>query len=239
MIGIKSDVGNVRKLNEDYSVYKEEDNYRIYVVADGMGGHNAGEIASKMASKKVIEFIYNKFGAIDEKDILKKAVEYANAEVYKFAHTDDIYIGMGTTLVACLITKNIINIANVGDSSCLGITGNDIIKLTKDHSLVQELLDFGSITEEEAKLHAQKNIITRAIGTKEFVEVDIFDVGKEKFNLFMLCTDGLSNEVSEKDILSILKEKVELNEACDKLVTLAKMRGGRDNITVMLFGGEV
>ncbi|ATD54919.1 Stp1/IreP family PP2C-type Ser/Thr phosphatase [Clostridium chauvoei] len=239
MVGIKSDVGNVRKLNEDYALYKEEEKYRVFVVADGMGGHNAGEVASEMASKKVIEFIEKNFNYENRYNILKEAVEYANIKVYEFSHGEEEYRGMGTTLTACLITDEFIQVANVGDSSCYGIKGEVIEKITKDHSLVQELLDFGSITEEEAEKHPQRNIITRAIGTKEWVEVDIFKVNPKKYNLFLLCSDGLSNEVKSNDILSILSEYSNLGEVCEILIDLAKSRGGRDNITVVLFEGEV
>ncbi|AYE33119.1 Stp1/IreP family PP2C-type Ser/Thr phosphatase [Clostridium septicum] len=239
MVGIKSDVGNVRKLNEDYALYKEGDKYKIFVVADGMGGHNAGEVASEMASRKVIEFIESNFNYENRYNILKDAVEYANLKVYEFSHGEAEYRGMGTTLTACLVTKEFIQVANVGDSSCYGIKGEKLKKITRDHSLVQELLDFGSITEEEAEKHPQRNIITRAIGTKEWVEVDIFKINPDEYDLFLLCSDGLSNEVKGNDVLSILSEYSDLNKICDILVDLAKSRGGRDNITVLLFEGEV
>ena len=146
---------------------------------------------------------------------------------------------MGTTLTACLITNKFIQIANVGDSSCFGIRNKNIEKITKDHSLVQELLDLGTISEEEAAKHPQKNVITRAIGTKDWVDIDVFNIELGKFQTLMLCSDGLSNEVNKQDILSIINEVDNINIACEKLVDVAKSRGGRDNITVMLFEGEV
>ncbi|WP_460287828.1 Stp1/IreP family PP2C-type Ser/Thr phosphatase [Clostridium sp. CTA-7] len=239
MVGIKSDVGNVRNLNEDYAEFYEEDNFKIYVVADGMGGHNAGEIASKTASKSLIKYIKDNFENGSSKDILKDAIKHANLKVYNLSHCKETYNGMGTTIVACLITKNNIQIANVGDSCCFGIKSNSITKITKDHSLVQELLDCGSISEEQAIKHPQKNVITRAIGTEEVVEIDIFNLKQNKFDFFVMCTDGLTNEINLEEVLSFEIEEKDLQDICDKLVELARSKGGRDNITVMLFGGEV
>lgn len=239
MTGIKSDVGIVRELNEDYAKYIENEKFKVYVVADGMGGHNAGEVASKMAVEKIIKYIEDNFTNENKEEILKKAVLYANEQVYFFSHKEEKYTGMGTTLTACIIANNFIQVANVGDSSCFGITKEKIEKLTKDHSLVQELLDLGTINEEEAANHPQKNVITRAIGTKDWVDVDVFNIQPGKFQALMLCSDGLSNEVSKYDILSVINKSDNFNIACEKLVDIAKGRGGRDNITVMLFEGEV
>ena len=146
---------------------------------------------------------------------------------------------MWTTLVAALVYEDEVIVANVGDSSCFGIIGNDIIKITKDHSLVQELIDSGSITEEEGRNHPKKNVITRALGTNNVVKIDIFKIHINTYDKYLLCTDGLSNEVLEEEILREIKNINDYNTACDKLVLLAKNRGGRDNITVLLFGGEV
>lgn len=239
MIGIKSDVGNLRNLNEDYAEFYEDENFKIYVVADGMGGHNAGEIASKTASKSLIKYIRDNFENINSTEILEKAIKHANLKVFNLAHCNETYNGMGTTLVACLITKDKIQVANVGDSSCYGIKANKVTKLTKDHSLVQELLDCGSISKEQAINHPQKNVITRAIGTEEVVDIDVFDIEKGKFEFFLMCSDGLSNEIDLEEVLSFEIEEKYLQNICDKLTELAKIKGGRDNITVMLFGGEV
>ncbi|MEG0134307.1 MAG: Stp1/IreP family PP2C-type Ser/Thr phosphatase [Clostridium sp.] len=239
MIGIKSDVGIVRELNEDYARCIENDKFKIYVVADGMGGHNAGEVASKMATDKIISYIEENFSEENKKDILKESVIYANEEVYSFSHKEEEYTGMGTTLTACFITAEFIQVANVGDSSCFGIGNESIEKITKDHSLVQELLDIGTINEEQAIKHPQKNVITRAIGTKDWVDIDIFNIEIGKFKTLMLCSDGLSNEINKDDILYIINREDDFNMACEKLVDIAKGRGGRDNITVMLFEGEV
>ncbi|MBU5454021.1 Stp1/IreP family PP2C-type Ser/Thr phosphatase [Caproiciproducens sp. MSJ-32] len=239
MVGVKTDLGNIRSLNEDYFEFYESDNYKIYVVADGMGGHNAGEVASKTAARALVEYIKNNYQDEENKELLKAAIEYANKQVYELANEDETYNGMGTTIVACYITRDFIQIANVGDSACFGVKDKEIIKITKDHSLVQELLDAGSISKEEAENHPNKNIITRAIGTYKNVEIDIFDIDKSQYNLFILCTDGLTNEVSLEEISNEIVQDRDLQNICENLVGLAKKNGGRDNITVMLVGGEV
>lgn len=239
MTGIKSDLGNIRNLNEDYAEFYEGENYKIYVLADGMGGHNAGEIASKAATKALIKYIRDNMDIYNTKELLENAVKHTNLKVFNLSHCSESYTGMGTTLVATLITKDKILIANVGDSSCYGIKGEEIVKITKDHSLVQELVDCGSISSEEAINHPQKNVITRAIGTEKNVDVDIFEVSVNKYDFFLMCSDGLSNEVNLDIIKSYNLEETELQNICEKLVDRAKLNGGRDNITVMLFGGEV
>lgn len=238
MVGIKSDVGIVRSLNEDYAGYIEEAEYKLYVVADGMGGHNAGEVASEMAVEAVKLYVEENYKS-EGKNVLKNAINFANSKIYDSARCGNEYKGMGTTLVAALVNENSITIANVGDSSCFGIKGNYINKITKDHSLVQELIDSGSITEEEGRNHPKKNVITRALGTNNIVKVDIFNLDVDVYDKYLLCTDGLSNEVLKDEILEEINDINDYNTACDKLVLLAKNRGGRDNITVLLFGGEV
>lgn len=238
MVGIKSDVGIVRSLNEDYAGYIEEEEFKLYVVADGMGGHNAGEVASEMAVKAVEAYVkenYKEQGT----NVLENAVLFANENIYDKAIEGSEYKGMGTTLVAALVYKNHVIVANVGDSSCFGIIDSNITKITKDHSLVQELIDSGSITEEEGRKHPKKNVITRALGTNNVVKVDIFKVDINTYDKYLLCTDGLSNEVLKEEIFMEINDINDYNTACDKLVLLAKNRGGRDNITVLLFGGEV
>lgn len=238
MVGVKSDVGIVRTLNEDYVGYWEEKKYRLYIVADGMGGHNAGEVASKLAVDSVEEYIKKNISSLGV-DILEKAIKYANYKIFSYSNINEGCQGMGTTITACMQIGDDIIIANVGDSCCFGIRGHEITKITKDHSLVQELIDSGTITEEQGKNHPKKNVITRALGTTSTVEVDIFLEKRNKYNQYLLCSDGLSNEVSNCDIINIIESSSDLNLVCEKLVSLAKDRGGRDNITVLLFGGEV
>lgn len=147
MLGFVTDKGNVRELNEDFLSYSREDEFSIYVVGDGMGGHNAGEVASKRAVESIICFVKENFGVIPLDNLLKDAILHANAKIYSMSQESSGLSGMGTTITAILEVKNIVYIANVGDSACFGINENGIKKLTKDHSLVQELVDSGCITE--------------------------------------------------------------------------------------------
>lgn len=238
MVGIKSDVGMIRSLNEDCAGYIEEADYKLYVVADGMGGHNAGEVASELAVEAVISYVKENYKS-EGKKVLENAVNFANCKIYDTARGGSEYRGMGTTLVAALVNENSVTVANVGDSICFGIKDNYINKITKDHSLVQELIDSGSITEEEGRNHPKKNVITRALGTNNVVKIDIFNIDLKTYDKYLLCTDGLSNELLKEEILEEINDINDYNTACDKLVLLAKNRGGRDNITVLLFGGEV
>ncbi|QLY81975.1 Stp1/IreP family PP2C-type Ser/Thr phosphatase [Clostridium intestinale] len=238
MIGLISDVGKRRPVNEDYADYHETDEYKLFIVADGMGGHNAGEIASKLATEIILEYIKDNWDTFKEDCILENAIKASNKKVLSVSNKDEEFKGMGTTIAACLITELHIYVANVGDSACFMLEEQKLIKVTKDHSLVQELLDSGSITEEEASTHPRKNIITRAVGAYEEVMVDIFKLPKVMKNKYLLCSDGLLNEVTNDEIEDILNN-YDNEEAAKQLVTLANEREGRDNITVLVFGGEL
>lgn len=239
MVGLVSDVGLKRALNEDYAAYYEDADFKIYVVADGMGGHNAGEVASKMAAERIVDYIKCNFSKVDEKELITIAIEEVNREIFNFSMTSDKLNGMGTTVTACLITRRNIYVANVGDSSCIGIKDGVIKKITKDHSLVQELIDSGTISEREAVNHPKKNIITRALGTSFSVCVDVFDVMNGEYEVLLLCSDGLTNELTKEEILEIIMNEENYDDMVKKLVDMAKEKGGRDNITVLLFGGEM
>ena len=196
-------------------------------------------ISSKQAVDDVIDYLKDNYdNESDHQDILKDAICEANYKIYVDSLKNELLNGMGTTITACFVTKNYIQIANVGDSSCLAIKGDIIKKITKDHSLVQELLDSGSITEIEAKNHPHKNVITRAMGTASSVNVDIFKLDKDDFDTLILCSDGLTNELNNDEILETVKNSLTLNESAEKLISLAKQRGGRDNITALIYGGE-
>ena len=238
MVGYLTDIGNSRPLNEDYINYIEEDNFKLYVIADGMGGHNAGEIASKMAVDSIIDYIKNNLQIHENGEILISAVKEANKQIYNASLNSSGYNGMGTTVTACIIIDDKTYIANVGDSCCYIVEGNKISKITRDHSLVQELLDEGSITEEEAFHHPNKNIITRAVGTGSNIDVDLFDISHINFNYIIMCTDGLSDELEKEDILKIVQTSTDINEICRLLINTAKERGGKDNISVLIIGGE-
>ena len=237
MVGYKSDVGIKRKFNEDSLGHFECDSYGIYIVADGMGGHNAGEVASEMVVSNVIEFVKNNIKSLGE-CVLEDAIENVNKKIYEYSVSNLKLSGMGTTITACLVYDGKIVIANVGDSSCFGINSSGLFKLTKDHSLVQQLIDSGSISEEEAINHPNKNIITRAVGTHEDVEVDIFKFDIDEYDKYLMCSDGLTNEVPIERITEIIQKEDDNELACYELVNEANKNGGRDNITVMLFGGE-
>jgi len=239
MVGLVSDVGLKRTLNEDFASCLEKEEFKIYVVADGMGGHNAGEVASQMAAEQIVNYIDEKFFQSKVDDLIVEAVKKANKDIFDFSTTNENLSGMGTTVTACFMTKDFIHIANVGDSCCLAIRNNEIKKITKDHSLVQELIDSGSISEKEAQNHPKKNIITRALGTSSSVNVDIFQLKNNEYDLYILCSDGLTNELTKEEILQVVTEEENYTSMANKLVHLAKEKGGRDNITVLLFGGEM
>ena len=238
MVGFVTDIGNVREINEDYGNHYIGEGYKLYVVADGMGGHNAGEVASKMAVDGMLKFVRENYTEISNNEILIEAVAEVNYKIYKHSLEANNLSGMGTTIAAALMTDECIRVVNVGDSVCYGIEKEAIDKITKDHSLVQELLDTGSITLEEARNHPRKNIITRAVGTNIRVEVDQFTVPRNIYDYFVLCTDGLSNEVSEEEIFNEIRWSKDLKESSKRLVDMAKYAGGKDNITVLVFGGE-
>lgn len=238
MVGILSDIGNFREINEDCVGYFENETVKIYIVADGVGGHNAGEIASKIAVDKTIEYIKSFNGTGDIKEVLRSGILLANEEIYRLSLTKKGLSGMGTTVTACVIYDGKLFIANIGDSSCFIISNSDIIKVTKDHSLVQELIDEGSITEAQARNHPNKNIITRALGTGSRVEVDIFEIPLKDITKIILCTDGLTDELEPREILEYAISSIDNIKACKELIAIAKSRGGRDNISVMIFEGE-
>lgn len=238
MLGVLSDVGNVRKTNEDSVGYFEGSDFDIYAVADGMGGHNAGEVASELAIKVIMEYVKENQHGSDLKEVLSEGIKSANKKIYDVASESDSLKGMGTTITICLKKQDKMVVANVGDSSCYVIDKNrKLIKITKDHSLVQQLLDNGTITEEKARNHPNKNIITRALGTNEEVEVDLFDVDLNNIIKGILCTDGLTNDVTYAEMYDIIMEN-DNDSSCKMLVDLSKSKGGRDNISVIVFEGE-
>ena len=238
MLGILSDVGNVRKTNEDSVGYFEDGDIDIYVVADGMGGHNAGEVASELATKVIIDYIKDNHHNFDMKEVLSEGIRCANKRIYDMANEDDSLKGMGTTITICLKKQNEMVVANVGDSSCYIVDNHKkLLKITRDHSLVQQLLDNGTITEEKARNHPNRNIITRALGTNELVEVDLFDVDLNNVIKCVLCTDGLTNDVTYSEMYDIIMEN-DNDSSCKMLVDLSKSKGGRDNISVIVFEGE-
>ena len=219
----KSDIGRERKTNEDfYYVSKPEDKIRLFILADGMGGYNAGEVASRMAVESAKDYIHKHFAKNkDSKEkleaLLKDAVEYANSVVYKNV---------------CLIYNSRIYIGHVGDSRVYRIRKEFMRRLTKDHSYVQTLVDDGTITKEEAYSHPKKNMLTKALGCVETVEPDVYTKTFIKDDIILMCSDGLTNMIREENIYEIIKQDKE--NAIENLVKQANDNGGLDNITVVI-----
>ena len=235
-----TDIGLVRKVNEDSFLcdFQLKD-LHFYIVADGMGGHNAGEIASSMAIDYVrtyMEKIYMEILMTVENItfMIRKAIQYANERVYKKSIMNSQYVGMGTTFTLVCIYGDHMIIGHVGDSRVYRINSDGIVRLTNDHSLVEELLRNGTIGPEEAANHPQKNVITRALGTSYSIEVDTFVYPIVKEDNILVCSDGLTNEVGELEIQSIVERNTDMNLVCKELIDKAKDFGGYDNITVIV-----
>ena len=239
----KTDIGMVREVNQDY-VFVTEASIgnlpNLLVVADGMGGHRAGEYASRLA----VEVLKQELAASTEESpeaMMKNAITRANERVLEAARQDAKLSGMGTTLVAATVIDRTLYFANVGDSR-LYLLSDDIKQLSKDHSLVQEMVRLGGINQEEAKSHPDKNIITRAIGAKDDVDIDFYEYRLKKGDIILMCTDGLSNMVEDEEMLHIVKCSRDVVEAVEQLIERAKEHGGSDNIGVIVaepFADEV
>lgn len=231
----KTDVGRKREVNQDY-VYVTDKPIgpfpNLLVVADGMGGHKAGDFASKYTVKVLCEEL-EKTDLDKPEDILLKVVGVANHELIKAAHSDVKLEGMGTTLVAATVIGNTLYFANVGDSR-LYLINDKIRQISKDHSLVEEMVRLGGIKAEEAKNHPDKNIITRAMGVKEDVEADIYEYRLKKGDIILMCTDGLSNMVEDEDMFDVIKGSRDIVEAVLQLIDKANKNGGKDNIGVVM-----
>lgn len=235
--GYKTDTGMIREINEDRYLYVNEEEYTLLAVADGMGGHNAGDVASSMLIDEILK--YNlKCGFLNDTEInIEKCIKQANEKIYKHAIEKPGCHGMGTTVTMAIIKGDKVFFANVGDSRGYVIK-DSLEKITIDHSFVEELVMQGRITEEEAKNHPNRNHITRAIGTNSSVHVDIFTVDKSKNDIILLCTDGFINMLDEKEIVDEIKSSINLQEAVDKLVSKANDNGGCDNITVVCYSDK-
>lgn len=230
-----TDTGIIRETNQDYLFASEKsvgNLPNLFIVADGMGGHRAGDYASRHTVERIVASITR---TKEEKpiSILKEAIDKANELLVAESKRDETKSGMGTTLVIASIFDNTMYVANVGDSR-LYICGQSIRQITRDHSLVNEMILMGEISEEEAKNHPDKNVITRAIGVKEHVEADYFEVELTNDELVLLCTDGLTNMISDEEIQKILVNDEILENKAEKLIKRANKNGGSDNITVMI-----
>ncbi len=230
-----TDVGRKREVNQDY-VYVTDESVgpfeNLLVVADGMGGHKAGDFASKYTVNVLREEIEHT-PYKEPEEVLRHAVTIANNKLIDVAATDVKLEGMGTTLVAATIVDKTLYFANVGDSR-LYLINDKIRQMSKDHSLVEEMVRLGGIKAEEARNHPDKNIITRAIGVKKDVEADIYEYRLKKNDVILMCTDGLSNMVENEDIFDIVKGSRDVIEAVQMLIEKANSNGGRDNIGVIV-----
>lgn len=240
----QTDPGKVRSHNEDsVNIVKNMNDEYLVVVADGMGGHKAGEVASSLAVNELAKRFseLSSVGTKEEAVIwLKEIIDEINVKILRYAEEHVDATGLGTTCVCSIITKDFLLFGNVGDSSGYVLKNGKLYKVTRDHTLVNILLENGELTESAAKTHPQKNVLMKALGASEEIEMDIFDVEKTLDGV-LLCSDGLTNMVSVEQMEKILgDEDLELEEQVGKMIMKANMRGGTDNITVacVRFGGE-
>ena len=234
----KTDIGKARDMNQDYYyISPKESLINLYILADGMGGYTGGEIASKLATISVKNYIESNFEKTltEKEDIVKlieNSMEYANMVVYEKSKENKELEGMGTTLEVCLIYNNIVYIGHIGDSRIYIQSKEKLKKLTIDHSYVEKLVKDGTITKEEAINHPKKNMLTKALGCMAFVEVDVTNEELNKDDIILICSDGLTNMVEEETINNVIKE--DYKSAPLKLIELANNNGGYDNITALV-----
>ena len=234
-----SDIGRVRAQNPDAFRIEELDRHTILaVVCDGMGGAKSGNIASRLAIDVFVDEVKNSYkNSMTQEQIgqlLQNAVKLANFTVYDQARQFEDFAGMGTTLVAALLSGKNATIVNVGDSRCYHITRSDIRRITVDHSVVQMMVDRGELTAEEARSYPGRNYITRAVGTEPTVQSDLFAIRVERGDALLLSSDGLHNEVDDQEILFEVVHGVNNDNCCQRLLDIANMRGSPDNVTSVL-----
>lgn len=231
----KTDIGKKRSVNQDYFYCNEGSvgNFQnLLIAADGMGGHRAGDHASKLCVESIVKSISGSIHSTPV-TVFDEAIMTANRVVYEEAMRNPQYEGMGTTVVACALFDKTLYVANIGDSR-LYLISDEIKQITCDHSLVEEMVKNGDITESEARIHPQKNIITRALGINDQVRADYFEISVKTSDIVLLCTDGLTNMVEDDDIEYIVKHSSSIDKAVNSLVAKANENGGYDNITVIL-----
>jgi len=225
-LGIRTDSGRVRQNNQDACGHRSS----LYLVADGMGGYHGGELASRLA----LEAILSAYEGREPVSELRRGFEQANSSIRSHAAANAEYEGMGTTVAALVIMDDHINLAHIGDSRIYRYRSGLLTLLTRDHSLVEELVRQGTLRADEAKNHPQRSILTRALGTTESPGVEYAEAELAKDDIFLLCTDGLTSEVEDSEIGAILAEPIEPQNKADRLVDLANQKGGPDNITVIV-----
>ena len=226
----RTHIGNVRASNQD-ALLVVPGAAGIYGVADGMGGHKAGDVASKMAVAVVSRLLRNEKPS---SELLRSAIEEANRAIYEEQSANPDYSGMGTTMTLVWEDEKRVLLGHVGDSRAYRVRKKAIRQISQDHSMVAEMVRKGYLTPEEARVHPYRNIITRALGTDRTVEVDVEELDKKTGDLFLLCSDGLSEYVQDEEMLLILRKHPSLEEAADVLLQMALEGGGRDNISLVL-----
>ena len=229
-----TDRGRVRRENQDAFYTWQGDGVALGVVCDGMGGAQAGNVASAIAAQRFVEVLSDMPGQPPQR--MKRALELANTAVFQRSRSDPSCRGMGTTLVAAFAKEDVAHILNVGDSRCYHLSAGSVRQVSRDHSLVEELVALGRITPEQARVHPNRNIITRALGTEHQIQGDLFVVELRPGDRLLLCSDGLSNEVEDRELLSLMAPTLE--ESCQNLLRQALDRGAPDNVTVVLLEAE-
>jgi PPM family protein phosphatase len=224
-----TDAGRKRRRNEDAFVHDPP----LFAVADGMGGAQAGEVASRLAAAAFREF--HEADELDPEERVAAIIQEANRRIYERARSDAQASGMGTTITAALLVGNAVAVGHVGDSRAYRLRGDRLEQLTEDHSLVADLVRSGRLTAAEADTHPQRSVITRALGTDPEVDVDTFTVDAEPGDVFLLCSDGLTTMVADEEITETIRAADDLAQATKALVKVANRAGGEDNITVVLF----
>lgn len=233
-----TDQGKVRQHNEDAGgIFVNKDGHRLAIVADGMGGHRAGDVASEMTITQLKNDWETSNGistAGDAENWLREQITNVNNLLFNHALNHLECDGMGTTVVAAISTERFVTIANIGDSRCYLLNESGFKQVTEDHSLVNELVRTGQISREDAEHHPRKNVLLRALGTEKAVEMDIKTIIFEEGDILLLCSDGLSNKVNEKEMKTILTNEEPLEQKASTLISLANENGGEDNITLAI-----
>lgn len=231
----KTDIGANRKMNQDYFYVSTEpigSLPNIFIVADGMGGHKAGDVASREAVNRIISEIEST-AVNDPVSIMEAAIDSANKKLLEKSRSAPEFEGMGTTLVMAAVCNDIIYIANIGDSR-LYVIDDEIRQITRDHSFVQEMVTLGKLDKKSAKTHEKKNYLTRALGVEEGTIADFFEIKSIKGERILMCSDGLTNMVEDDDIKNIVSSRNDIRDAVKALIEAANKNGGMDNITAVL-----
>lgn len=233
----RSVTGNFRKNNEDTTaIILNGTNQQLLLVADGMGGHQHGEVASEFVRDKLIEAWKNTnlLRVNEAEKFMKNLIIQVNRELYDFSTTDDKYKGMGTTIVLAAFIKDTIIVLNIGDSRAYVLTARDVQQVTKDHSFVELLIDSGEITREDALKHPHRNVVTKAMGTSRLIQPDVFRLRNKQYHYLLLASDGLTDTLSKSEIHQEMFNTKPLEERAETLVKTALDNGSTDNVSIVI-----